>query len=81
MVKYFDYSKVFLVENIVKLLEHIEINNHAIKLEKSKQPPFSLIYSLRLIELETLKTYIEINLANNFIWPSKFSVGIPIFFN
>ena len=35
-------------------------------LEKSKQILFRLIYILRLIKLETLKTYIKINLANEF---------------
>ena len=43
------------------------MNKNAIKLEEDKQPPFDLIYSLGLVELETLKTYIKINLANNFI--------------
>ena len=36
LVKYFDYSNIFSIENIAKLLEYIEINNYIIKLEKSK---------------------------------------------
>ena len=40
---------------------------HAIELEKGKQPSFGLIYSLRPVELEILKTYIKTNLANSFI--------------
>ena len=32
------------------------------------------------MKLEILKTYIENNLANNFIKPSKFFAGAPIFF-
>ena len=51
----------------MKLLENTKINEYIIKLEKSKQPPFKLIYSLKLIKLEILKTYIKINLANGFI--------------
>ena len=51
----------------MELPENTEINEHAIKLEEGKQPLFRPIYSLELIELETLKTYIEINLANSFI--------------
>ena len=43
------------------------INNQAINLIKSKQTLYGLIYSLGLIKLETLKIYIEINLANRFI--------------
>lgn len=47
------------------------INNYAINLIKNKQILYGLIYSLELIELKPLKTYIEINLVNRFIWPSK----------
>lgn len=57
------------------------MNNHAIKLEESKQPLFGSIYSLELIELEMLKTYIKINLANDFIRPFKSRAGAPILFN
>ena len=53
--------------NITKLLEYIKINNYAIKLKKSKQLLFRLIYSLELVELKILKIYIKINLANGFI--------------
>ncbi len=45
------------------------------------QPPYGPIYSLGPVELETLKSYIENNLANGFIWPSKFSAGALILFN
>ena len=44
-------------------------NNQAIDLIKSKQTLYGLIYSLRLMELETLKTYVEINLPNRIIQP------------
>ena len=36
IVEYFDYSNIFLIENIAKLLENIGINNYAIKLKKNK---------------------------------------------
>ena len=36
LVKYFDYSNVFLVENTVELLENIKINEHTIKLKEGK---------------------------------------------
>ena len=39
------------------------------------------INSLAPVKLETLKAYIENNLANSFIRPSKFPVKIPIFFD
>ena len=79
--KYFDYTDVFLSELAAKLPEHIGINDHAIKLEDGKQPLYSPIYSLGPVELETLKTYIETNLANGFIRPSKSPAEAPIFFD
>ena len=80
-MEYSDYSNVFSVENAAELPENTEMNEYAIKLEEDKQPPFRPIYSLASVELETLKTYIEINLANGFIRPSKSSAGIPILFD
>ena len=43
------------------------MNEHAIKLEEGKQPPFGPIYSLGPVELDTLKTYIKTNLAKGVI--------------
>ena len=79
--EYSDYSNVFSAENAAELLETTGMNEHAIKLEEGKQPPFGPIYSLRLVELETLKTYIKTNLANGFIWLSKSPAGAPILFD
>ena len=79
--KYTNYNNVFLAENVIELLENIGKNKHAIKLKESKQPFFGSIYSLSPVELETLKFYIKINLANGFIWPFKSPVGISIPFN
>ena len=78
---YSNYSNVFLAEHKKELPENTGMNEHAIKLEKGKQPPFRPIYSLRLVELETLKTYIETNLANGFIRPSKSTAEAPILFD
>ena len=79
--EYSNYSNVFSAENAAELLENIGMNEHAIKLEESKQPLFGPIYNLGPIELEILKTYIKTNLANGFIRPSKFPIGAPIFFD
>ena len=65
----------------MELPENTGMNEHAIKLEKGKQPFFGPIYSLDLVELETLKTYIGTNLANGFICPSKSSARTPILFD
>ena len=80
-VEYSNYSNVFSAENAAELPENTGMNEHAIKLEESKQPPFGPIYSLGLVELKTLKTYIETNLANSFIRPSKSPAGTPILFD
>ena len=79
-IKYSDFSNVFSEEKASVLPELTKFNQHAIKLQDSKQPPHRLIYSLRPVELKTLKTYIETNLANSFIRPSKSPIGAPIFF-
>ena len=79
--EYSNYSDIFSMENAVELPENTAMNKYAIKLEKGKQPPFGPIYSLGLVELETLKTYIETNLANGFIYPSKSPAGAPILFD
>ena len=79
--EYSDYNNVFSMEYAVELPENTGINKHAIKLEEGKQPLFGPIYSLGPVELETLKTYVEINLANSFIRPSKSSAKAPILFD
>ena len=80
-VEYSDYNIIFLAKYVAKLPENIGMNEHAIKLKRDKQPPFGPIYSLGPVELETLKTYIETNLANGFIRPSKSPAGAPILFD
>ena len=57
------------------------MNQHAIILEEGKQSPFRFIYSLGQVELKTLKTYIQTNLANSFIRPSKSPTGASILFD
>ena len=63
---------------IAKLPKHTGINNYFINLINIKQPFYDPIYSLKLLEFEILKTYIKINLANNFIRPSKLFANTPI---
>ena len=78
--KYSDFSNVFSSDSAAELPEHTGINDHPINLLDDKQPPYGLIYSLGPVELETLKTYIEANLASGFIRPSKSPAGAPILF-
>ena len=79
--EYSDYSNVFSAENVAELLKNTRMTEHAIKLEEGKQPPFGPFYSLSLVKLETLKTYINTNLANGFINPSKSPAETSILFN
>ena len=79
--EYSDIADVFSLDLASELPEHTGINNHAIKLVDSQQPPYGPIYSLGPVELETLKTYIETNLANEFMRPSKSLAGAPILFD
>ena len=78
--KYSDFANVFLEKSANVLPEQIEAKEHAIELEKVKQPPYEPIYSLGPVELKTLKTYIKTNLAKDFIWASKSLVGALILF-
>ena len=78
--EYSDFSNVFSEEKASILPEVTELNQHAIELQEGQQPPYGPIYSLGPVELETLKTYIETNLANGFIRPSKSPTGAPILF-
>ena len=79
--KYIDFADVFSPDLAFKLPEYTKINNHAIELLDGQQLSYRPIYSLGLVELKTPKAYIEINLANKFIRPSKSPVSTAIFFN
>ena len=81
LMEYSDYSNVFSVEYAAKLPENTGMNEHAIKLEESKQPLFRPIYSLESVELEILKTYIKINLTKSFIQLSKSLAEVSILFD
>ena len=54
--EYADYADIFSFDLAMKLLNNTDINEHVIKLQDSKQLPYKPIYSLRPVELETLKT-------------------------
>ena len=79
--KYMDYANIFSLDLVTELPENIGINKHAIKLVEKKQPPYGSIYRLSLVELETLKTYIETHLKTGFILPFKSLIDALIFFN
>ena len=77
--EYAYYSNVFSPNLAMELPKNTDINKHAIKLVEGKQPSFSPICSLDLVELEILKAYMEIHLKTRFIQPSKSSAITPSF--
>ena len=79
--KYADFADVFFPKSATKLLKYMRINNHAIELVDDWKPLYGPIYSLNLMELETLKAYIDNNLTNGFIRPFKSLAGATIFFD
>lgn len=78
--KYIDFANIFSKDLAAKLLQYIRINNHTINLFEDQQLSYKLIYSLKPVELKTLKIYIETNLANNFIKLCKSLAGTYILF-
>ena len=78
--EYSDFSDVFSSDSAAELPEHTRINDYPIDLLDDKQPPYGPIYSLGLMKLEALETYIKANLASSFIRSSKSPAGTPILF-
>lgn len=81
LAKYLNFTNVFSKKYATILPKYIKINIYAIDLEEGKQPSYKLIYNLGLVELESLKTYIETNLANSFIRLSPSSTSASILFD
>lgn len=79
--EYVDFANIFLSNLATTLAEHIAINNHTINLIGGKQAAYGSIYNLKQVELETLKTYIETNLANGFILSFNTSAIAAILFD
>ena len=78
--EYSDFANVFLEESANILPEQTKVNEHIIKLEKGKQSSYGPIHSLEPVELKNFKTYIKINLANNFIRALKSLAAASILF-
>ena len=78
--KFSNFFKVFSSDSVAKLPEYTEFDDHPIDLLDNKQPPYSPIYSLGPVKLETFKTFIKANFASSFIRPSKSSAITIILF-
>ena len=79
-VKYLDFADIFLEKSVTILLKQTGENKYPIKLKEDKQPAYKTIYSLKLVKLETFKTYIKTSLANSFILVLKLSAFALILF-
>lgn len=79
--EYATFADVFLSKLAAKLPKYTRIKDYAIELVDDCQLPYGSIYSLGPVKLEILKMYIENNLLNSFIEPSKFPAKAPIHFN
>ena len=73
--KYADFANVFSPDLASKLPKYTWINDYTIKLIDGQQPPYRPIYSLGPVELETLKAYIGMNLANKY-WRRRFKLSM-----
>ena len=76
--KYSNFLNIFFLDFLAELLKYTRINNHFINLLDIKQLFYSIISNSKLLELEMLKNYIRINLANSFIKSSKFHTSAQI---
>ena len=71
LAKYADYADVFFLDLAMELSEKTGMNEHLIELIDRKQLSYGPIYTLNLMELETLKIYIKTHLKTGFIQPFK----------
>lgn len=81
LAEYANYAKVFSPDLAMELSKNTSINDHAIKVIKSKQPSYWPIYTSNLVEPEILKTYIETQLKTGCIRPSKSFAGAFILYD
>lgn len=78
--KYVDFVNIYSKNLAIKLSKYTRINSYAIKLVESQQTPYRSSYSLGLVKLKILKSYIETNLATSFIRRFKFLASASILF-
>jgi hypothetical protein len=77
--KYSEFVEVFSNTKAETLAPHRSID-HAIDLEPGCKITYGRIYNLSEVELKTLKSYIETNLANGFIQRSASPAEAPILY-
>ena len=77
--EYHDYADVFSKVKASELPPHRKYDLK-INLEEGTSPPLGTIYSLSLVELEALWTFIDENLCTGFIQPSSSPHTAPVLF-
>ena len=77
--EYRDYADVFSKVKASELPLHHDYDLK-INLEEGTSPPLGTLYSLSLVELSTLRTFIDENLNTGFIRPTASSHAAPVLF-
>src|SRR5260370_23562003 len=77
--EYWEFMDVFSGEKANTLAPHWPYDLQ-IKLEEGAKPTHGPIYSLLPLEQAALQEFIEENVWNSFIWPSKSLWGSPVLF-
>jgi len=77
--EYRDYADVFSKAKASELPLHCNYNLK-IDLEEGTSPPLGTLYSLSLVELSALQTFINENLNTGFIRPTTSSHAAPVLF-
>jgi hypothetical protein len=77
--EYHEFADVFSKSKANTLAEHRPYDLK-INLEENTSPPPGTMYSLSQLELETLRKFIDENLAMGFIRPTRSSHGAPVLF-
>ncbi len=77
--EYKDLKEVFSKTKAQAVAEHSP-HDLIIDLVEGNEPPRGLIYNLSAKELETLRDYLDENLAQNWIRPSISSADALVFF-
>ena len=77
--EYHEFADVFSKSRSDKLPEHRPYDLK-IHLEEGTEPPLGTMYSLSQVELKALREFIDENLANGFIRPTRSPHGAPILF-
>ena len=77
--EYHDFADVFSEVKANKLPPHRPYDLK-INIEEGSTPPLGPIYSLSKIELEALQEFLDENIANGLIQPTRSPYGAPILF-